>query len=542
MRIVRQLPDDPLQFELGKLEVPVPSRRYPAAPILGEQAARQAAAAAEDSGLAEFLRWSYRVDLELPEIEAQDALWLKVFYNEPLAGPELLAAPEPLTLFEALASFSAAWPVLRPHLQALPEEEQAGAPHPAAVIAAIWAQAKAVTRAWARTYGVPDPWAGEQDGAVAAIGAEAPAEREDHYLVEFEHAYEEGQVEVFAQAPRTAEGGCDEAALVWPLIDGKGPKAGSAAAVCDPPRSSCPAAPDEGGCWYSATYDFEPPASGAAELSFEWAPLDVLSLQTARSACWLTRNADLSGDAAIPTNPAFVYRTTEVAFNNPVLPTIVVPRVGPLPPGESLEKTLVEALAPLARAGTGVSSRRLLKLAATHGFALATPAAGEPGREGPGREDQRPERLPCPTATREPTCSSRSSRFCARPRKRRTRRSRRRARQDRAAALMGARGNSGVILSQMIRGACEVIGDHDSSRRRDRRRRAGRRARSRLRLRARAGRGDDAHGHQGCGRGGARILGDADVEPVLQAAAREAHSSVRPHPGPSRRFARGRGR
>ena len=30
------------------------------------------------------------------------------------------------------------------------------------------------------------------------------------------------------------------------------------------------------------------------------------------------------------------------------------------------------------------------------------------------------------------------------------------------AALMGARGNSGVILSQMIRGGCEVLGDSDS--------------------------------------------------------------------------------
>ena len=30
------------------------------------------------------------------------------------------------------------------------------------------------------------------------------------------------------------------------------------------------------------------------------------------------------------------------------------------------------------------------------------------------------------------------------------------------AALMGARGNSGVILSQMIRGACEVLADRDS--------------------------------------------------------------------------------
>ncbi len=94
------------------------------------------------------------------------------------------------------------------------------------------------------------------------------------------------------------------------------------------------------------------------------------------------------------------------------------------------------------------------------------------------------------------------------------------------AALMGARGNSGVILSQMIRGACEVIGDHDS-------------VSTEIVAAALEGARDRAYASvrepvEGTmltvikdAAGAAReSLPDADVESVLQAAAREAHSSV----------------
>ena len=61
------------------------------------------------------------------------------------------------------------------------------------------------------------------------------------------------------------------------------------------------------------------------------------------------------------------------------------------------------------------------------------------------------------------------------------------------AALLGARGNSGVILSQLIRGAAEeLVQPPRSADRRDADRRgAGQRRRSRVRLGARSGRGHD---------------------------------------------------
>ena len=64
------------------------------------------------------------------------------------------------------------------------------------------------------------------------------------------------------------------------------------------------------------------------------------------------------------------------------------------------------------------------------------------------------------------------------------------------AALLGARGNSGVILSQLIRGAAEelVVAARPADRRDADRRRARERRRPRLRVGARAGRGHDPDG------------------------------------------------
>ena len=70
-------------------------------------------------------------------------------------------------------------------------------------------------------------------------------------------------------------------------------------------------------------------------------------------------------------------------------------------------------------------------------------------------------------------------------------------------ALMGARGNSGVILSQIVRGATDVLGEAPtpgSTRRR--RARSARRERRRVPRGAPAGRGNDALGDPRARRGG----------------------------------------
>ncbi|HEU5063750.1 MAG TPA: hypothetical protein VFT79_11450 [Solirubrobacterales bacterium] len=355
LRFVREREHDPLDFQLGRLRIPVPSRRLPSTPMLEGQSATQVTPGAKGEKLSEFLTWKYESGVQLSELEAQDTLWLAVTYNRPLkSSPELSADADEdkPTLFQALAAFTVAWQVLRPHLQGLPDDSSSAAAEGA--IAAFVKQARRVAGAWAR-----------HNDALQAE-AVAPSVRIDRYALDFSNKAK-SEIRVYAEVPSTESGEGDEKSIVWPQVNGKGPKSPEPAK--DPPEPS--------GRWYVATYDFEAPPSGqAAKLKLEWTPLDVLSLQTGCCAGWLTRNADLSGGSNLPTNKAFVYKTPEVAYNNPVVPLIVAPKVSAASTG-TLAETLEKALAPLARAGTGVSKQRLIKLWCDYEFTLVSDGSGE---------------------------------------------------------------------------------------------------------------------------------------------------------------------
>ena len=95
----------------------------------------------------------------------------------------------------------------------------------------------------------------------------------------------------------------------------------------------------------------------------------MLERQTARTGCWVTRNAHLSGRESIPTNPAFVYSTPEVSFPSAVVPAIVASEtIGPLAAQGTFAATLEAALSDLAQAGSAASASRLVKVALTYGY------------------------------------------------------------------------------------------------------------------------------------------------------------------------------
>ena len=109
------------------------------------------------------------------------------------------------------------------------------------------------------------------------------------------------------------------------------------------------------------------------------------------------------------------------------------------------------------------------------------------------------------------------------------------------AALLGARGNSGVILSQLIRGAAEELVSRPGRARRPdaHRRRHGPRRPARVRLGARAGGGHDAHRDARHGRrGGQRPRAHARPAPGPGRRRRRAERRDRRHP----RARAGRGR
>lgn len=386
LRVVRQEPGGALDFELGTLSVPIPERRYPSVPVLGGQTASQSRTTGltgrtgpadltsppADDPLAPYLRWDYGAGLTMPELAAQDSLWLDITYNLPVtAVTALFTDPEP-TLFQALASFTAAWPQLWVWLAGVLAGQSD--PDPVKVVEAYLAQVKLVARAWARECHVPDPWATEPTGLLNPVRSTPPPAGQTvrHYQLGFQDAFTDRRLSVYAQAELDGTGACDPAGLLWPLINGQAPSAGSIAAVCTPPTAGCAGAPTDEPCWYRAEYDFDPPAPGqASTLHLSWPALDVRIWQTAKLDCWVTRNSRLSGDHQdIATNPAFVYRTPTVSFASSVVPSITVPPLGPLPAQASLSATLASALAAIAQAGTAASSSRLVKVALDYSFAL----------------------------------------------------------------------------------------------------------------------------------------------------------------------------
>lgn len=362
----------------GTVSVAVPARAHPPAPALVEQRAEQALA--DDSGAAEApLLWEYAVTLAYAGEAAQDDLWVSVAWNLPLDGPgprapRAAAEPGPArALFEALASFVAAWPVLQPHVAALPRAPAGGrdgSPAPARVLAALLELVQPVAQAWGTLRGTADGGAGPP---AAAPAVEAPPPAGDAYVVSFADAFTTGVLRVFARAGET-DGRCDPAGIAWPLVDGRANGAVARATA---------GAPDDTGCWFTADYPYAPRA-GTLELT--WPRLDAAARQTASSTFRTVRNARLRG--GMETSPELVRRTAPVSSPAPVVPAIVAPR-RTFPGGAALAGTLEEALRPFATAGSAAGRDRLLDVALTYRFPVEAPEAD--GAETPEGNGEAPE-------------------------------------------------------------------------------------------------------------------------------------------------------
>jgi hypothetical protein len=376
LRFVLDPADDPLTMPLGTVDAPVPVRAFPASPVLQGQRAEQTpaprGAADADPGLA----WDYTADLVHANQDAQDDLWVNVTYNLPVTRPPARAAmlASPLgtieAVFEALASFTVAWPVLRPFVTALPEALSGGGgggPTPAQVIAALLEQVEKVSQAWGALRGIVDR-RGQLIFAAGAPGDAPPPPLTDAYVVSFADAFRPSDpvLHVFAQAKPTPDG-CDEAGIVWPAINGQshGPVTPAGAG-----------APDATGCWYRADYPYAAlPDQPPGALRIGWQGLDVLARQTGCSTWWIVRNADLSGTPGMKTDPRLVYQTPNVSFASPVVPLIVVPQ-RTFPAGSTLAGTLEDALSLFATAGGAAGKERLLKVALTYRYPLVSPGGG----------------------------------------------------------------------------------------------------------------------------------------------------------------------
>jgi hypothetical protein len=348
------LADDVLDLALPAVDAPAPVREVPPAPALREQTATQS-----ESGGSVF-GWDHTVDLTLYDTAAQDALWLDVTYHLPLAAPVLLADGDPVTdLYEALAAFTTAWPLLAPGVEAFAAAQEGGPPGATALLGAVWEQVRGVAEAWAALRGIDVPWLPASLADEAAVEDEAVAAETDHYVVGLA-GMADGVLDVRARAG-TAD---DPATIRWPTI-----AAGGAAT----PPGTVTAAGDD---WYAAAYEVGTAEPGRSlPLTFVWPGLDARERQTATARCHVVRNAALSSaDPPPAVNPAFRYRTVDATFASPVVALLVVPPLPVTPAGTTLAATLATALADVARAATAEADRFVrVEVAYSYPFDPETP-------------------------------------------------------------------------------------------------------------------------------------------------------------------------
>lgn len=308
LRFLLQPPDGPLDMALGTLHVPLPGHGLSAPPLLREQrAAPSQAPVADEPGTA--LRWDYSSTLLHVPQQAQDALWIHTSFPLPRGGARLGAASTPGTaphLFEALGAFMIAWPQLQPHLASLSQPPAVGQPVFAAVIAALLHHVTGVTASWGALRGAGN------HGSLP----HAQSPRRDSYLLDFAHAHDHKQLQVYARAPLD-DAGRRATGILWPVVNGQ--RHGAVLPAED-------IGPQAGATWFQSNYRYQAPADSADGLDMTWPGLDLATSLSAVSAYQSVRNAHLSASSKeqYPTNPALIYRKT-AAFATPVLPLLTVP-------------------------------------------------------------------------------------------------------------------------------------------------------------------------------------------------------------------------
>jgi hypothetical protein len=345
-----------LRPSAGPFVIPVPLREAPASPRLIDQAA----VPTQSTELDEVLKWTYRLRFEHEQV-AQDDIWAEVRYNNQIDAPPPVPPPararpngedrpEPADRFEALARFAHEYAAVAAHFPAIRAAVDDPGQRPVALAA--------IRRFRDLVWGAALKWRLPLARRARVGGLEQIIER---YRVTEEDA---GRRLIVTRFERERDGGWPE----WPAIDGYRRTSGArtTTATTDPPSED-------------AIYDalaLPPP-----ERTLSFGGLHSPTRQNGVSSIYLVRNASLGARA---TNPAFVYRTPTVGFNNPITPLIDVRTPITLDhlPGDSLPAKL----AAFFRALFGVTrlddanvddGHRLIKVQTGYRFALVRAPSGE---------------------------------------------------------------------------------------------------------------------------------------------------------------------
>ena len=296
-----------LHIELGEVRVPVPLRAYPPMPILLDH---RAIVPTSPSRLDDAVRWRYQFSVQHQSAE-QDTVECTVAFNQRALAR---AAAQTDDLFAALARYTAVSAPLLDLLAGLigwePGDDAAGQVLGHA-LDAFCQLASDVAAAWGAH------WAGSSLSPAAAGDQVGNGPVPDVYRYTLSLSAE-GDWYTNLRLTRAAESGPGD--VGWPEVVAV-TEAGERIALreaADPAACGC-SGPD--------CRCFEFPARTVAAftaLTFELTlpPVHIAGYQSASVRTRVTRNTSLLGEDGPPTRESFVYRTPEVGYSDPIVPSI----------------------------------------------------------------------------------------------------------------------------------------------------------------------------------------------------------------------------
>lgn len=377
------LPDG-LRQPIGAYPIPIPLRNYPQPPSLIQQGAD--ADPTSRSELADVRQWQYTLVYEHPDV-SQDSVDCILQLNVPEIDnlPTASGTIEPPSgLFQSLVNFSHVYPQLTQDLDGLRDpavlSDDAKSRRARIALIAFEALVHRVTndwRAWTTGVDVYAPGEGDLHLEVSEEAGATPDQRQGWVQVVKAVASKVGGDSILPilQLPGYDQSGTTQ-------LNGEDLREDSV--IVDGDRLLYPFKRDKGDLTFFGD-------SSIPDRKLLVENLDVIEHQNAWASVWLSRNKHLleeNGDL-VPTNPAFVFQTPAVRFNNRVTPFItndepweiatLSPRGDPggetseSAEGEPVSRTLEEHLQALIDLLFPVveDSRYEVRLSCRYAFALA---------------------------------------------------------------------------------------------------------------------------------------------------------------------------
>jgi hypothetical protein len=295
------LPASALDIPLGKVDIPVPLRRYPSLPVIQSQTATGGGSAAPSGEsitqqIENVLVWPYTLNVNKVDPAPQDEMTLVLTLNGGLIDQQLHSdADNGLTpRVVALLQFQAAYMSLLPALQTAANN----------TLAENQALLQILVPLVGTVVNPPSKFA-------AAAFAPAPAEKRT-YTMKFDNYFGDIRTLTLRADYPAASVTPSQALAAMPTI-----------AIDKAPGVSATKAQRVTNEW-QVTYSFPATLSPATAFAITWPGFHLLQYQTAITTAQVIRNADIEVDPLDVVNSKLIYHTPVVSPPQAIVPLVVV--------------------------------------------------------------------------------------------------------------------------------------------------------------------------------------------------------------------------